>query len=70
MLTTIGQASIAKENKLDRAIQDYDQIIRLNPNFRWAYGNRGEVFNMLGEYDKAIQDFDRANRDPTIHCCL
>jgi predicted Zn-dependent protease len=44
----------------DRAIQDLDQAIRLDPNLAWAFNNRGLVYNAKGQYDRAIQDFDQA----------
>jgi len=49
----------------DRAIQDFDQAIRLNPNYAEAFGNRGSAYYQKGNYDRAIQDFDQAIRlDP------
>ena len=39
--------------------------ISLNPNYQWAYGNRGEIFNTVGEFDKAILDFEQGHRDPS-----
>ncbi len=46
----------------NRAIQDYDQAIRLNPNFANAFVNRGIVYESKQQYDRAIQDFDQAIR--------
>ena len=44
----------------NRAIQDFDQALRLNPNYAEAFSNRGNVYNDKGNYDQAIQDFDQA----------
>jgi tetratricopeptide (TPR) repeat protein len=43
-------------------LTDYDQAVRLNPNFDAAYYNRGVVYQEKDEYDRAISDFDRAIR--------
>ncbi len=42
------------------AIADYDQAIRLNPYFKWAYINRGKAKRLLKRYEEAIADFDFA----------
>ena len=44
----------------DRAIQDYDQAIRLNPNYASAFNNRGLAYVNKGDNDRAIQDYDQA----------
>jgi tetratricopeptide (TPR) repeat protein len=44
----------------DRAIQDFNEAIRLNPNFERAYCHRGNAYTVKEEYDRAIQDFNEA----------
>jgi tetratricopeptide (TPR) repeat protein len=44
----------------DRAIQDYNQAIKLNPKFAVAYNNRGVAHEHKNEYDRAISDYDQA----------
>jgi lipoprotein NlpI len=44
----------------DRAIQDYDQAIKLNPKFAVAYNDRGVAHEHKNEYDRAISDYDQA----------
>jgi tetratricopeptide (TPR) repeat protein len=44
----------------DRALQDYDQAIRLNPNNANAYNNRGMIYKIRGEYDRAIEEYSQA----------
>jgi tetratricopeptide (TPR) repeat protein len=46
----------------DRAIQDYDQAIRLRHTDYRVIFNRGDVYYDKGDYDRAIQDFDQAIR--------
>jgi lipoprotein NlpI len=49
----------------DRAIQDYTQALRLNPNFAAAFNNRGNAYAAKDDYDRAIQNYDQALRlDP------
>jgi tetratricopeptide (TPR) repeat protein len=46
----------------DRAIADFDQAIRLDPNLAAAFGSRGEAYRNKGEYDLAMQDYNEAIR--------
>ena len=49
----------------EKAIKDYDEAIRLDPQRAVAYYNRGFTYDNLGQYEKAIQDYDEAIRlDP------
>ena len=50
----------AHRGEYDRAIQDYDQALRLDPNLAEAYHDRGRAYLYKGEYDRAIQDYDQA----------
>lgn len=57
--------AFSMKGQYDRAIQDYDQAIRLVPNNTDAFNNRGNAFSTKGQFDRAIQDFDQAIRlDP------
>jgi lipoprotein NlpI len=49
----------------DRALQDCEEAIRLDPKPAFAYTNRGRAFDGKGEADRAMADFDEAiKRDP------
>ena len=52
-----GNAYTTK-GEYDRAVQDYDESIKLNPNYARAFNNRGVAYQKKGEYDRAIKDFD------------
>lgn len=43
-----------------RAIEDYDRTLSLDPSFAYAYTNRGVAYRFLGQNERAIEDFDRA----------
>ena len=57
-----GIRGVAYYNKgdYDRAIQDADQAILLNPNEMSFYDTRGEAYKKKSDYDHAIQDFNEA----------
>ena len=49
-------------SQYERAIEDYDEAIRLDPNDPLAYSNRGTTYDALGQYSRAIEDYDEAIR--------
>jgi tetratricopeptide (TPR) repeat protein len=48
------------KGEYDRALQDYEQAIRLNPSNANAYNNRGVVYRIKREYALAVSDYDEA----------
>jgi tetratricopeptide (TPR) repeat protein len=56
--------ALAWQRKADRekALSDYAEAIRLNPDDALAYNNRGILWRELGDIDRAIADFDEAVR--------
>jgi tetratricopeptide (TPR) repeat protein len=50
--------SEAREN--NRAIQDFTQAIRLDPDYAPAYNDRGVAYKDIGEFDRAIEDYTHA----------
>ena len=55
---------VAKNNlgRHEEAIADYDEAIRLNPDYDYAYNNRGVAKKNLGRHEEAITDYDEAIR--------
>jgi tetratricopeptide (TPR) repeat protein len=49
-----------RKGDYDRAIHDYDDATRLNPNDAAAYNDRGSAYLYKGDYDRAIQNYDDA----------
>lgn len=56
--------ALAWQSRSDRekALIDYAEAIRLNPDDALAYSNRGVLWRELNEIDRAIADFDAAIR--------
>ena len=52
----------ANNNEYDSAIKDYDEAIRLKPDYAEAYNSRGNAKSAKGDYDGAIKDYDEAIR--------
>jgi tetratricopeptide (TPR) repeat protein len=53
---------LAGKSESDKAIADYDEALRLDPNFVVAYYNRAWVFRKKREPDRAIADYTEAIR--------
>jgi tetratricopeptide (TPR) repeat protein len=50
---------------LDGAMADYNEALRLNPQYALAYNNRGNIFLQRGDFDTAINNYEAALRiDP------
>ena len=47
------------EGDLDKALEEYQKALQLNPNYTQVYTNVGTVYIEKKEYDKAIQQFKR-----------
>ncbi len=49
-----------EQGRLEEAIAEYDEAIKLNPEFAAAFKNRGVVYGELGQVGRAIQDYQTA----------
>ncbi|KAB8334921.1 tetratricopeptide repeat protein, partial [Scytonema tolypothrichoides VB-61278] len=59
--------SYANKKDDDRAIADYNQAIKLDPNFALAYNNRGNSYANKKDDDRAVADFNQAIKlDPNF----
>ena len=50
------------KREYDRAIADYNEAIRLDPDLAWVYYYRGVDWHAKREYDRAIADYNEAIR--------
>ena len=64
-----GKVSIAYTNlgsvyqkmgQFDKAMENYDKALTLDPNDYLAYINRGAIFDKVGQFDKAIENYGKA----------
>ncbi len=51
-----------RKGQNDLALKDYDQTLRLTPNYAEGFFNRGYTYFLLGQNDRAVQDYDQAIR--------
>jgi tetratricopeptide (TPR) repeat protein len=49
-----------KKGYYDKAIEDYNKIIELKPDFADAYVSRGNTYYNKSKYDLAIADYQKA----------
>ncbi len=54
-----GAAHCGKRD-FDKAIKDYTEAIKLNPNYATAYYNRGNAYKDNRDFDKAIENYTNA----------
>jgi tetratricopeptide (TPR) repeat protein len=51
----------------EKAIADYDQVLKLKPNLAGAYNDQGIAYKRQGNYIQAVLDYDQAlNIDPDL----
>jgi tetratricopeptide (TPR) repeat protein len=60
-LTNRGDSYIGKRD-YDRAIDDHDRALKLNPGFYRAYNNRALAYRRKGDLDHAIADLEQVLR--------
>lgn len=47
-------------DRLEMAMENFNEAIEIDPNYAPAYNGRGLVFDRFQEYEQAIEDFSRA----------
>jgi tetratricopeptide (TPR) repeat protein len=55
-------AAFLRKDMIDRAIDDYGAVLRLDPTLADIYNARGELWRKKGDRPKALQDFGAALR--------
>ncbi len=47
------------------ALRFYTELLEIEPENTWAYGNRGRIYERIGDQEAAEADWDRAgSHDP------
>ncbi|SRR6266446_3984462 len=54
------------QGRHDDAIQEYDQAIRLRPEYAEAFNNRGAAYDSKREYNRAIEDSQRPDEGRSL----
>ena len=54
--------SYGKLAEYEKAITDFDEAIRLDPEYFTAYNRRGNLYIVLGDYEQAIEDLNESIR--------
>ena len=50
----------ASRNNFERALDIFDNAIRINPSFDSAYGDKALVFDKMGELDESLKMYSKA----------
>jgi len=50
----------SQAGNIDKAIEAYSKAIEINPNYSYAYCDRGVMYQQLGKNDLAIDDYNKA----------
>ena len=48
---------LSQLNQYEKAIADYDQALKINPNLHAVWNNRGNAHFKLGDFTKAVTDY-------------
>jgi protein O-mannosyl-transferase len=49
-----------QNNQIDKAISDYNEALKINPNYHLSLNNRGKIYFDRGQVDLAMTDFNKS----------
>lgn len=52
--------SLTELHRLDEALEAYDQAIKLQPDYAWAWARKGRTLRLLGRFDAALACYNKA----------
>ena len=60
MAITLLGSLLAKEGKLDQAVEHYQRALRINPHYAEAHFFLGNAFDQQGHLDQAVAEYNRS----------
>ena len=62
----VNEDAKARAKRLEEAIESYDKVVQIKPDYVQVYNNRGNAKKFMGDIRGAIVDYDQAvSVDPT-----
>ena len=61
LMSTLGDA-YCFAGRFDEGLAQYNKLIELEPNFRRGFEGRGMISLAMGEYEKAVKDFEQYHK--------
>ncbi|HMK33743.1 MAG TPA: tetratricopeptide repeat protein [Desulfomonilaceae bacterium] len=57
-----GQRAVIEkvQKKTEEAMKDFNEAVKLDPNFAWAYAQRADMHSRLKDQEKALKDINKA----------
>ena len=52
--------ALVESKQFEKAIEDFDEAIKHNPNYANVYRDRGNAYRNLKQYERAIEDYNKA----------
>ena len=53
-------AELEEKGRLEEAIAEYDEAVRISPQYVVAYSNRATIYHELGQYQQAVESYNQA----------
>ena len=68
--TAHGQRGIARklQQKYNEALQDFDEAVRLDSHYWWAYAQRADVLSRMNNQEKALKDVNTGTSHEAGFC--
>ena len=53
-------ASLQGQGRLEEAVEGFNKVIEIKPDYAAAYSNRGAVLKELGQLEEAVENYKKA----------
>ena len=54
--------SIRRKGNTDKALEDLNQAVQIDPKYPWAYDDRANLYQARGDLERALADSNEAIR--------